>query len=182
MFGGTGSPAASQRNHLCNEVVPWARRFVPVTSFLPWKNNRQTVVMELGSLWNISLKKKKTERIESVISKRTIANVWCQRPKPNLYTIIRLLKKMYLCYCGFDSISILNVFFHECAVYINSKLWFLKLCDEAHQLLEELHDSVNTYFQNDQYRCYNTMVMLQLEGRLVGFSVQVCKPYIPPWS
>lgn len=136
---------------LCNEVVSWARRFVPATSFLPWKNNRQTVVMELGSLWNISLKKKKNERIESVISKRTIANVWCQQPKPNLYTIIRLLKKMYLCYCGLDSLSILTVFFHECAVYINSKLWFLKLCDEVHQLLEELHHSVNMYFQNDQY-------------------------------
>lgn len=120
IFGDAGSPAASQRNHLCNEVVPWAHRFVPVTSFLPWKNNRQTVVMELGSLWNIFLKKKKTERIESVISKRTIANVWCQRPKPNLYTIIRLLKKMHLCYCGFDSISKLNVFFSwVCCLY-----WF----------------------------------------------------------
>ena len=89
---------------------------------------------------------------------------------------------MYLCYCGFVSISKLNVFFHECAVYIDSKLRFLKLCDEAHQLLEELPDSVNTYFQNDEYRCYNTVVALQLEGRLVGFSVQVCKPYIPPRS
>lgn len=151
IFGDAGSPAASQRNCLCNEVVSWARCFVPATSFLPWKNNRQTVVMELGSLWNISLKKKKNERIESVISKRTMANVWCQRPKPNLYTIIRLLEKMHLCPCGLDSISMLNVFFHECAVYINSKLWFLKLCDEVHQLLEELHDSVNTYFQNNQY-------------------------------
>lgn len=103
-------------------------------------------------------KEKKTERIESVISKRAIANVWCQRPKPNLYTIIRLLNKMYLCYCGLDSISILNVFFHEYAAYINSKLWFLKLCDEVHQLLEELPDLVNTYFQNDQYK------MLQYRG------------------
>lgn len=49
-FMGTGSSAASQRNHLCNKVVSWACRFVPATSFLPWKNNRQTVVMELGSL------------------------------------------------------------------------------------------------------------------------------------
>lgn len=95
--------------------------------------------------------KKKNKRIESVMSKRTIANVWCQQPKPNLYTIIRLLKKMDLCYCGHDSISILNVCFHECAVYIDSKLWFLKLCDGVHQLLEELHHSVNMYFQNDQY-------------------------------
>lgn len=58
-LGGEGSTSASHRKHLCNEIVSWPRRSVYGTSFLPWKNDRQTVVMELGNLWNISQKKKK---------------------------------------------------------------------------------------------------------------------------
>lgn len=83
--------------------------------------------------------KKKIKRRVDWVSyfKETIADVWCPPSKQNLYTTIRLSEKnlslpFFLC---------VNVLF---IVIQNHE--FLKLCNEIYQLLEELQDSVNTYF------------------------------------